>query len=177
MKYYVRICSVIAFVFLLFVNVSGIGGLCQNIAYYVYEMKHPVKANGTIDGAPTPFLNELSERSQAVEVRIKIVVLVICVIIFLAENVWRFYLAHKLRKEKKFKYYKRLSITGILEIVINAVILLAASQTPTEYYDYETHPVKYMGHLNGPIFGLYLFMIFWLILNILSAKQCEKDGL
>lgn len=177
MKYYVRVCSVIAFLFLLFVNLSGIGGLCKNIAYYVYEMKHYNPIHGTIDGASTPHLDALADAETMAGFRVKIALLVFVILFFLAENVWRFYLAFKLKKERQFKYYKWFSVTAIIEVIANAIILLDASKTPTEYYEYSTHAVEYMGHLNGPVFVVYLSFIFWLILNALSANQCVKDGM
>lgn len=98
MKYYVRVCSAIAFLFLLFVNLSAIGGLGKNISYLVYELNHPVKINGTLDGEATPFLNAAAEASQARILRIKIAVLIVAILLLLVENVWRFYLANKLRQ-------------------------------------------------------------------------------
>ncbi|MBO4398750.1 MAG: hypothetical protein J5795_01330 [Lachnospiraceae bacterium] len=177
MKYYVRVCSAIAFLFLLFVSVSAIGGLPKNIAYYVYEMKHPNTVHGTIDGASTPHLDAIADAAQAVSVRMKIAVLVLAILLLVAENVWRFYLAYKLKQEKKFKHYRRFSFTAIIEIIVNTVIIALASAPPTEYYEYSRHPVEYMGRVNGPILALYVFMIFWLILNYLSANQCVKDGM
>ena len=177
MKYYVRVCSAIAFLFLLFVNLSAIGGLCKNIAYHVYDMKHPMLVHGTLDGEPTPILDALANTTTAVEVRVKIIVLVVAIILLIAENVWRFHLARRLKKEKEFKYYKWFSVTAIIEIIVNAVIIALAAAPPTEYYEYETHAVEYMGRFNGAIMALYLFLIFWLILNYPAANQCVKDGM
>ena len=177
MKYYVRVCSAIAFLFLLFVNLSAIGGLGKNISYYVYELDHPVKIDGTIDGAATPFLNAAAEASQARILRIKIAVLIVAILLLLVENVWRFYLANKLRNEKEFKYYLYFSLTAIIEIIVNAIIILIAAAPPTEYYEYRIHVKEYMGPANGTIMAIYLSLIFWLILNALSANQCVKDGM
>ncbi len=177
MKYYVRVCSAIAFLFLLFVNLSAIGGLGKNISYLVYELNHPVKNNGTLDGEATPFLNAAAEASQARILRIKIAVLIVAILLLLVENVWRFYLANKLRNEKEFKYYLYFSLTAIIEIIVNAIIIAAAAAPPTEYYEYEIHVKEYMGPANGTIMAIYLSLIFWLILNSLSANQCVKDGM
>ena len=177
MKYYVRVCSAIAFLFLLFVNLSAIGGLCKNIAYHVYDMKHPFHVRGTLDGEPTPILDALANTSSAVEVRVKIVFLVLAILFLLAQNVWRIHLARRLKKEKMFKFYKWFSVTAIFEIIVNAIIIALAAEPPTEYYESETHAVEYMGRFNGTIMALYLFLIFWLILNVLSANQCVKDGM
>ena len=89
----------------------------------------------------------------------------------------RFYLANKLRNEKEFKYYLYFSLTSIIEIIVNAIIIAAAAAPPKEYYEYEIHVKEYMGPANGTIMAIYLSLIFWLILNSLSANQCVKDGM
>jgi len=177
MKYYVRVCSAIAFLFLLFVNLSAIGGLVKNISYFIYEMKHPFINHGTIDGTPTPHLDAIADAVDAAEVRMKIAILIFAILFLLAENVWRFYLAYRLKNEGEFKYYRWFSVTAILEIVVNAAIIALAAAPPSEYYEYETHVWEYMGPFNRPIMALYLFLIFWLILNYLAANQCVKEGM
>ena len=177
MKYYVRVCSAIAFLFLLFVNLSAIGGLIKNISYFIYEMKHPFINHGTIDGTPTPHLDAISDAIDAAKIRMKIAILIFAILFLLAENVWRFYLAYRLKKEGEFKYYRWFSVTAILEIVVNAIIIALAAAPPSEYYEYEEHAVEYMGRYNGTIMAIYLSLIFWLILNALSANQCVKDGM
>ena len=94
----------------------------------------------------------------------------------LAEFVIKLILYIKAVKKKSYKMYLALSLVSLAEEIINtAMMLLFGVNLLINLGAIHDREIAVITRGATICFFTYLFMAFWIILNILSANQCLKD--
>ena len=168
MKHFVKWSSLIILVVLSIVNLIELGGVIFDIVLSVTRLKEATPSY--MDGSEMPIFDNLLTGITA------LVIAVLCVLalIIIAEIVINIIISVKAAKEKAYKHYKTFSIFSILELIANTfawlLIIGLMGGTSHEFQQSLTEIVLVL-------FCAKVLILFWLILDLLGAHQCVKDGL
>ncbi|MBP5608979.1 MAG: hypothetical protein J6X66_12050 [Lachnospiraceae bacterium] len=165
MKYFVKGISLILFLALLIVDAIEISGVGLCIAGSVSSMIEAHK-----EAAYIP----LTDSIFSVISGIGVAVLLVVALVIIAEIVIKIVIYRKAIKEKAFKHFKTFSIVGMIELVVNTLAgILVVGLLANQYFYGKTDTLS---SIALTLFLVKVFMMFWLILDLLSAGQCIKDG-
>lgn len=170
MKYFVKVVSflIMAAYFIEGVCLAGTAGwgILTGIE------AHGDVGYGTLDGSPTPILDSLSRGF----IILFIVLLFFAIALVITGIVILAVLYVKAVKNGSFKHYKYMSIASLPVGVVYCFISLF---TVIAFLAFEgdAGPQDFLSRLVFAVFLTNLFTVFFGVLDLLSARQCVKDGL
>lgn len=169
MKLFVRIISTLILLVYGIENLMLSAGSIYSIVLAVSEIIHG--GGGTIDGSPTPILDGIGKFFLGVGI-----FLLVIMIIIIAAEIFLIALNYvKAIKEESFAYYKTLSVFSLISGAINIVfVLILIIILANAIYDDTLE--KIFENITLIMIGTNIFMGFWSILNIFSAKECVDNG-
>ena len=173
MKLFVRVISTLILLVYGIENIMLSAGSIYSIVLAIKEMIYGFGA--TIDGSTTPILDGIGRFFLGVGI-----FLLVVMILIVAAEIWLMALNYiKAIKEESFEYYRTLSVFSLISGAINIVfvlillIIFGIIFGNSIYYD---SIVKTFENITVIMIGTNIFMGFWSILNLLSAKECVENG-
>ena len=170
MKYFVKVVSflLLAVYLLEAVCLAGTAGW----GIFTGIDAHGNVGYGTLDGEPTPILDGLSRGF----IILFIILLLFAIALVITGIVIMAVLYVKAAKNGSFKHYKYMSIVslpvGVIYFFISLFITLAFV-----VFEGDGAPQDFLTKVVFTVFLANLFTEFFGILDLLSARQCIKDGL